>query len=180
MKKLSLTDRELEHLETIYDAYDRIHSIASHRWKPGRFYDPDDKTSDLFGHYVRSLDQFKERSPDTITWEQYDQYSTPLIEALDSHMNTFGDYYFPSPRDEFFIGAYCDISAPHFFYDRCMLLFRAIEKHFPRASYRHHSSQHRSRRAKHNRTQAMRNARATTTDYSKKQYTRTPWLPYKD
>jgi len=120
-------------LQIIYDAYDRVYDIAGHRWHPFKYYIPEFKVSNLFGHYVRSLDEFKDVDPAMIPLNQYMTKAAPLANALNTILEQI------IPEDDWDIYAICEGRSSVFRHpdprDRCMAVFYLIDKKYPRAEY---------------------------------------------
>ncbi len=167
-----LAPTDIEHLKLIYQAYDRIYDIASHRWHAIKYYDIADRTSDLFGHYVRTLPRFEHHLPEFITDHQYAEYAQPLIAAFDHVLPLILVDNLKSSD----IRAICAGTAPLFYHNtphaRCMAAFRLVEKVYPRSLLRDKPSPRKRKSAK---SQTRPRAQAS---YHKPH--RTVRLPYKD
>lgn len=170
-----LTPTDIEHLKVIYQAYDRIYAIASHRWTTNAYYNTEDHTSNLFGHYVRTLPRFADHSPTFITEQQYNEFSRPLADAFDHILPLILVDNLKS-SDIFAISAG---TAPLFYHDtpheRCMAAFRLVEKVYPRKVVI--GGKPKKRRTPHKRTHDSR--LTTHASYHKPQRT-VRWMPYKD
>lgn len=167
-----------ESLQIIYQAYDRIYAIASHRWHAIKYYDIVDRTSDLFGHYVRTLPRFADHNPAYITEQQYAEYAQPLVLAFNQvlHLILLDNLKSSDIRQ------ICVGTAPLFYHAtphaRCMAAFRLIEKQYPRAEYIA-GAKPKKRRTSSKRTHASRLTSHAHSSYRKPQPT-TRWMPYKD
>jgi hypothetical protein len=162
-------------LQIIYDAYDRVYDIASHRWDTIMYYDWETKRSTLMGHYVRSLSRFEDHSPEHITYEQFKEYAQPLVDAINMVQATFH----PADPGEAYIEIICARQTQYYkqssTYDRCMSVFRHIERAYPRAIHRDGANPQRRTKKK----ERMHRATMTTSSYRRPQQTM-KWRPYKD
>ncbi len=163
------------HLYTIYQAYDRIYAIASHRWNATCFYNAEERTSNLFGHYVRTLPRFADHDPSFITEDQYRAYGSTLRDAF----NIVLPHILPDNLKSNTIESISAGTAPVFYhdtaYERCMAAFHLVEKVYPRSLLRDPASP-RKRKPKSHKAQTRPRSHAT---YRKPQQT-TRWMPYKD
>jgi len=157
-----LTSFQLEQLQIIYDAYDRIYDIASHRWHAFHYYDREYKVSNLFGHYVRSLPEFRDTDPAAIPTRIFMVRAAPLVAAINEILRLI----IVDDPDGADIQAISEgralifrVASP---YHRCMAVFRLIESAYPRDQYRDKSP--RLRKPTH------RSARTAEPK----------WLPYKE
>lgn len=171
-----LTPTAIEHLKVIYSAYDRIYDIASHRWQAAGHYSTLSRTSDLFGHYVRTLPRFSDHDPAYITCQQYGEYAQPLIDAFNHILPLILVDNLKSSD----IRMICAGTAPLFYhdtpYERCMAAFRLVEKVYPRADYIA-GAKPKKRRTTRKRTHDSR--LTTHASYNRPHRTST-WTPYKD
>lgn len=162
-------------LQIIYDAYDRVYDIASHRWKPSAYYHVPSKTSDLMGHYVRSMPEYKKRDPAHITWGEFETASQPLVDAINLLLEAIYPDEVVVYRDISTISRMSTILFKHpAHYDRCMAVFRVIEQAYPRATHRDTAPGTKRRKAA-----APRVSPRQPVSYRKPQPTRS-WLPYKE
>lgn len=175
----SLSSHQLSSLEIIYDAYDRVYDIASHRWNSDGFFHQPTRTSGLLGHYVRRLDAFKERDPALITYAEYVAHSLPLQTAFDEILPMVYGYSEPPVTIRDIMTGYKPEYRHLTPYQRVMAVFAIIEKHFPRADYRTpaHSLRHR-RRSTHQRKEGAPSPPAAY--INRRPQRRSSWLPYKD
>jgi hypothetical protein len=164
-------------LQIIYQAYDRIYAIASHRWRASGYYDADTHTSDLFGHYVRSLPRFADTSPTFITDAQYAEYAEPFITAFNAVLAEI----LPPNLKAIDIGAICRGDVSLFYqesaYARCIASFRLIERRYPRADHIDGAKPKKRRTSRRNNSHASR--LTPHVSYRKPQHT-VRWMPYKD
>ena len=101
-----------------------------------QYYDAQAHTSNLFGHYVRTTDPFKQTDPARINWSKYMVAAAPLSNAL----NTILSLIIPHDEDSWDIYAICQGKSLIFRHpearERCMAVFALIEKAYPRKQYR--------------------------------------------
>lgn len=178
MEDKQITDTLRHQLQIIYDAYDRLYAIPGHRWHAFGYYYFETHQSDLFGHYVRSLDQFVDREPLMITLQDYIDHSQPLIHAIDDVLLTIliSD---PDGADIISISKGLSLIFRHRnSRDRCIAVLQLIEKVYPRATYRD-GAKPKAKPRKQKKTSRLTTHDSRSTPYSKPTPT-IRWTPYKE
>jgi hypothetical protein len=117
-------------LATLYLAHDELRRIPEEEWNDDQFYNRSDATSNLFGHFVRTLTQHNTESPHAINAREYMLAAGPLSSAINEILdlilphNVWDAYAIASGRS-------AEFNDPNP-YKRAMKLFEFIEKKYPR------------------------------------------------
>lgn len=130
---MALSSYQRSMLEVIYEAHKLLCMVPADRWNDDAFYDHASKTSNLFGHYVRILNQ--DLNPLKIHFREFMLKAAPLSQAINEVLSMV----LSSSADKWDSYSISSGMHPSFpqqrAYDRAMAFFELVEKKFPPAVY---------------------------------------------